>query len=86
MGVLCDHEAILRSWLPLLLVAAPLHGAAATPPSEWQQRLACTGDAFRLCASAIPDRGKIRTCMAHAHDQLSEGCRRVFDASVAAGE
>lgn len=76
----------MKHWLSVLIVAAPLGGAAASPPSEWQQRLACTGDAFRLCASDIPDRGKIRSCMVRVHDRLSDGCRRVFDASVAAGE
>lgn len=72
--------------LLLLLVLVPLPAAAASPPSEWQQRLACTGDAFRLCTHEIPDRAKIRSCMSREHDHLSDGCRRVFDASVAAGE
>ena len=75
----------MKHWLPVLLVLAPLP-ALASPPSEWQQKLACTGDAFRLCTHEIPDRSKIRSCMAREHDHLSDGCRRVFDASVAAGE
>ncbi len=76
----------MKHWLPILLVAVTPSACAAAPPSEWQQRLACTGDAFRLCAADIPDRAKIRACMAREHDRLSDGCRRVFDASVAAGE
>ena len=75
----------MKLWLPVFLALAPIQ-AFASPPSEWQQRMACTGDAFRLCTHDIPDRSKIRACMTREHDHLSDGCRRVFDASVAAGE
>ena len=57
---------------------------AQASPSEAEQRMACMGDAVRLCAVDIPDRQRVRACMAAEHDQLSASCRVVFDASVKA--
>jgi hypothetical protein len=42
------------------------------------------GDAMRLCGAYIPNRSKIRDCMAAQVEQLSPSCRAVFDASVQA--
>jgi hypothetical protein len=39
----------------------------------------CTGDAFRLCSSEIPDIPRITACMVRNHDNLSSGCRAVMD-------
>lgn len=71
-----------------LLLSVPVFAQtlAQTAPSESQQRLACLGDAFRLCAGSIPDRAKIRACLGQRHDQLSDGCRVVYDASIKAGQ
>ena len=72
-----------------ILVGASLMSvaAAAQPaPSQAQQRLACFSDAFRLCATAIPDRALIRACLGQRRAELSEGCRIVYDASVKAGQ
>jgi hypothetical protein len=66
----------------VFVAVAVLPSAAQSGPSEFQQRIACMSDAVRLCAAEIPDRDRIRTCMATKHDQLSLGCRVVFDASV----
>jgi hypothetical protein len=57
---------------------------AQSGPSEDVQRQACMGDALRLCSSYIPDRGRIRSCMAAQLDRLTPQCRAVFDASVQA--
>ena len=45
--------------------------------SEAQQQ--CTGDAFRLCASEIPNIAKITVCMRKNKANLSQGCRMVMD-------
>ena len=45
--------------------------------SEAQQM--CTGDAFRLCSSEIPNIGKITACMIKQRSNLSAGCRSVMD-------
>ena len=45
----------------------------------------CTGDAFRLCSSEIPDISKITACMIKHRAQLSPGCRAVMDKNLAKG-
>jgi hypothetical protein len=45
--------------------------------SEAQQM--CTGDAFRLCSSEIPNIPAITACMIKHRTQLSAGCRTVMD-------
>jgi hypothetical protein len=44
------------------------------------QQQACTGDAFRLCSSDIPDVDRITACMIRNKSQLSPGCRVFFRA------
>jgi hypothetical protein len=46
------------------------------------QRMSCTPDAFRLCASYIPDAAKVENCLRHNVSNLSDGCRSVFDQSI----
>ena len=45
----------------------------------------CTGDAFRLCSSEIPNISKITACMIKHRAQLSPGCRAVMDKNLAKG-
>jgi hypothetical protein len=54
-------------------------GATYAQTSETQQRQACTGDALRLCGSFIPDRDKIRQCLASKRAELSPACAAVMD-------
>ena len=44
----------------------------------------CTGDAFRLCSSEIPNVSKITACMMKQRASLSVGCRTVMDRDLAA--
>jgi hypothetical protein len=44
----------------------------------------CTGDAFRLCSSEIPDIPRITACMFKHRADLSSGCRTVMDRDLAA--
>ena len=44
----------------------------------------CTGDAFRLCSSEIPNIPAITACMFKHRAQLSTGCRAVMDRDLAA--
>ena len=50
--------------------------------AEAQQQ--CTGDAFRLCSSEIPNIPKITACMMKHRADLSTGCRSVMDRDLAA--
>jgi hypothetical protein len=43
----------------------------------------CTGDAFRLCSSDIPDIPAITACMYRHRADLSTGCRAVMDRDLA---
>jgi hypothetical protein len=44
----------------------------------------CSGDAFRLCSSEIPNIPKITACMIKHRADLSSGCRVVLDRDLAA--
>jgi hypothetical protein len=55
----------------------PTAGHAYTP----DQQQACTGDAFRLCNSEIPDVDRVTVCMIRNKNQLSPGCRVFFGPS-----
>ena len=54
----------------------PSVGRAYTP----EQQQACSGDAFRLCSSEIPDVDRVTVCMVRNKSQLSPGCRVYFRA------
>jgi hypothetical protein len=43
----------------------------------------CTGDAFRLCSSEIPNIPAITACMIKHRADLSPGCRAVMDKDMA---
>lgn len=63
-------------------IAAIMAFAAASPAAavdrSAEQEQYCTGDAFRLCSSEIPDEERIVACMTRLQDQLSPACRAVF--------
>jgi hypothetical protein len=44
-----------------------------------EQRAACAPDAFRLCASYIPDATNVEACLRQRNSDLSDACRAVFD-------
>jgi hypothetical protein len=48
------------------------------------EREACTPDAMRLCGNAIPDAGKVESCLRSAGLQLSPACHAVFFPPTAA--
>ena len=60
----------------LALSASLLAGAAQAYTAEQQQ--ACTGDAFRVCGSEIPNIDRITVCMIRNKALLSPGCRVFF--------
>ena len=71
----------------LALGFAAVVSVASTPSfaytAEAQQM--CTGDAFRLCSSEIPNIPKITACMIKHRADLSPGCRAVMDKDMAKG-
>jgi len=69
----------------VLALAASLSALSSTSSfafsAEAQQM--CTGDAFRLCSSEIPNIPKITACMMKHRADLSSGCRSVMDRDLA---
>ena len=49
-----------------------------------EQQQMCTGDAFRLCSSEIPNIPAITACMRKNRANQSTGCRNVMDKEAAA--
>jgi hypothetical protein len=62
-----------------LSALSPTQGFAFS--AEAQQM--CSGDAFRLCSSEIPNISKITACMVKHRADLSAGCRTVMDRDLA---
>ena len=67
--------------LALAMVAAPVDTSFAFSP---EAQLQCTGDAFRLCSSEIPNIERITACMKQRRERLSAGCRDVMERDEAA--
>jgi hypothetical protein len=60
--------------ITLSVSISPAAGQTYTP----EQEQACTGDAFRLCSSDIPDVSRVTACMVRNKSQLSPACRAHF--------
>ena len=75
----------MRQIVATLAVATSL--TALVSPSfafTAEARRQCTGDAFRLCSSEIPNISRITACMAKNRSSLSSGCRVELDKGLAA--
>jgi hypothetical protein len=66
-----------------LMLAFAVSLSALSPTSSFafsaEAQQMCTGDAFRLCSSEIPNIPKITACMFKHRADLSAGCRTVMD-------
>lgn len=71
-----DRNLQFGSFLAAALAVSAGSAAAQSYTAEQQQ--ACTGDAFRLCGSDIPDIDRITACMIRNKSQLSPPCRAQF--------
>ena len=71
----------LRNLMLVLAVGTSLSAVAPTTGYAFNEdaRTQCTGDAFRLCSSEIPNIPKITACMVKNRTNLSVGCRAVMD-------
>jgi hypothetical protein len=70
-----------------LMLAVAVSVAALSPTASFafsaEAQQMCTGDAFRLCASEIPNIPAITACMIKQRASLSTGCRAVMDKEMA---
>jgi hypothetical protein len=78
-------STVRKVGLALALVASfsALSSRASFAFSAEAQQM-CSGDAFRLCSSEIPNIPKITACMIRQRANLSSGCRTVLDRDLAA--
>ena len=65
------------AWLAIGAALMTLPASAESVYAE--KRRLCTGDAFRLCSSEIPNVELVTACMRRQRDRLSDGCKSVFD-------
>ncbi len=74
---------LTRTIRQALLIAAFAVSFSAFSTSSFafsaEARQMCTGDAFRLCSSDIPNIPAITACMISKRSSLSAGCRSVMD-------
>ena len=78
--------------LTFLLIAGAASSAHAQtsdlPPMDdkyhvsREEKIACTGDAVRLCSDAYPDEDALIVCMKAKHAQLSGRCQAAFDVGI----
>jgi hypothetical protein len=63
------------------MLAAGLIGASSVPGVAYTaaDAKACMPDAFRLCAKAIPNEGKVAKCLQANQKQLSADCQEALD-------
>src|SRR6201987_2966396 len=73
-----------RSGLAFAIALSALSSTQSFAYTAEAQQM-CTGDAFRLCSSEIPDIPKITACMMKHRSDLSVGCRAVMDKDLAKG-
>ena len=68
-------------WVLPAFVSILSSGSSFAYTAEAQQM--CTGDAFRLCSTDIPNIPAITACMIKHRADLSPGCRAVMDKDLA---
>lgn len=62
-----------------IVIVVTLLSSASLAQGTRAQRLACTGDVWRLCSSAIPSVDRIVACLKRERARLSPGCQAVFN-------
>jgi hypothetical protein len=72
------RTAHIAAALTLALSAFGFSASSSFAFSSEAQQL-CMGDAFRLCASEIPDISRVSACMYKHRSQVSPGCRAVME-------
>ncbi len=71
------HGFDLAAFAAVLLCSTP--GIAQDYRGTAEQRASCMPDAFRLCASYIPDASRVEMCLRQQKAELSQACRSVFE-------
>jgi hypothetical protein len=85
MSVSITNPARKVSFALVLAVSISALSSSASFAFSSEAQQMCTGDAFRLCSSEIPDIPKITACMFKHRSELSTTCRAVMDRDLAKG-
>jgi hypothetical protein len=67
-------------------VSIPMFSSQPSFAFSAEAQQMCTGDAFRLCSTDIPNIPAITACMYKHRTELSSGCRAVMDRDLAKGK
>jgi hypothetical protein len=78
-----SHKTVRQAGLAVALVVGFCAGPTASYAFSPEAQQMCTGDAFRLCSSEIPNVSKVTACMLKHRAELSSGCRTVMDRDLA---
>jgi hypothetical protein len=78
-----EHDRITHQGTPSGRPGAGSRRLAGCIVVDGKAQQMCTGDAFRLCSSEIPNIPKITACMVKHRADLSAGCRTVMDRDLA---
>jgi hypothetical protein len=80
LGAIASSREFRRAALiSLLLLSGSIGASAQEYRGTDEQRMACTGDVFRLCWNEIPNVSRIVGCLQRERPRLSAGCRAVFE-------
>ena len=75
--------SVQRSAHAMIALAGLAFASPAAAQGTAEERSACMGDAFRFCASDIPNVGKIEACLEAKKSELSPACAAEFKPSEA---
>lgn len=67
---------IVAVGMALSLAVLDAQSASARTAAEEQQ--ACMGDVMKFCSAAIPDTGRIVSCLKRERSKISPACRAVI--------
>jgi hypothetical protein len=82
LGAIASSREFRRAALiSLLLLSASIGASAQDYRGTDEQRMACTGDVFKLCWNEIPNVSRIVSCLQREKPRLSAGCRAVFESA-----
>jgi hypothetical protein len=78
-----SHKTIRQGGLTAAFAVALCVASTSSFAFSAEAQQMCTGDAFRLCSSEIPDVSRVTACMMQHRTSLSAGCRTVMDRDLA---
>jgi hypothetical protein len=76
--IMADRIKVARTVAIVLRAASLLSAGTSASAETFEERQACTGDAFQFCSSEIPNRDRVFSCLVASKDVISAACRSVI--------